>query len=46
MRNPDIDSSTLKSSFDLAGKNLYAHLSYREHLGNSWKIDASLAYNY
>ena len=46
MRNPDIDSNTLKSSFDLAGKNLYAHLSYREHLGNSWKIDASLAYNY
>ena len=46
MRNPDIDSSDLLSSFETKGPNLYANLSYRESLGNKWKIDAALAYNY
>ncbi len=32
MRNADIDSSDLLSSFETKGKNLYANLSYRESL--------------
>jgi hypothetical protein len=46
MRNPDIDSSDLLSSFETKGPNLYANLSYRKSLPNKWKIDAALAYNY
>jgi vitamin B12 transporter len=45
MRNPDIDSSALVSSFAQKNTNLYANLSYRESLGNNWKIDAATAYN-
>ena len=46
MRNPDIDSTTLVSSFAEKNTNLYANLSYRESLGNNWKLDAAAAYNY
>ncbi|HYJ63264.1 MAG TPA: TonB-dependent receptor, partial [Parafilimonas sp.] len=46
MRNTDVDSSDLFSSFETKGRNLYANLSYRESLKNKWKIDAGLAYNY
>ncbi|MBL7696537.1 MAG: TonB-dependent receptor [Chitinophagaceae bacterium] len=46
MRNPDIDSSGLLSLFDTKGSNVYANLSYKQLLGNEWKIDAGLAYNY
>jgi len=46
MRNPDIDSSSLLSSFQNRGKTLYANLSYRSMLGKQWKIDAVVASNY
>ena len=46
LRNADVDSSDLFSSFDTKGKNFYTNLSYRESLQNRWKIDAGLAYNY
>ncbi|MFL5747445.1 MAG: TonB-dependent receptor [Niastella sp.] len=46
MRNANIDSSDLVSSFETRGRNLYANLSYRESLSPGWKIDAGLAYNY
>src|SRR4030095_1104152 len=46
MRNQDIDSSDLVSSFETKGSNLYANLSYRESLHDKWKIDAGLACNY
>jgi hypothetical protein len=45
MRNPDIDSSSLLSSFQNRGKTLYANLSYRGLLGKQWKIDAVIASN-
>lgn len=45
MRNPDIDSTTLFSSYEVKGKNLLANLSYRESLGRRWKVDAVLALN-
>jgi len=46
MRNPDVDSTNLLSSFNLTNTNVYSNVSYRESLGNSWKIDAVAAYNY
>ena len=46
MRNPDVDSSDLFSTFKTKGANVYANLSYRESVGNKWKVDAALAYNY
>ena len=46
MRNPDIDSSDLISSFQVKGTNFYGNLSYRESFNNNWKLDAVAAYNY
>ncbi len=45
MRNPDVDSSSLLSGYEVKGDNLMANLSYRESLGRQWKIDAALAFN-
>jgi vitamin B12 transporter len=46
VRNPDVDSADLLSSFEIKGTNFYTNLSYRELLGRNWKIDAAVAYNY
>lgn len=46
VRNPDVDSSDLFSSFELKGTNIYSNLSYRELLGRDWKLDVAIAYNY
>ncbi len=46
MRNPDIDSTNLLSSFQTKDQNIYANLSYRDYLSAHWKIDAVVAYNY
>ena len=46
LRNTDADSMNLLSALDVRGRNAYATLSYRESLGNRWKIDAAIAYNY
>jgi vitamin B12 transporter len=46
IRSPDIDSTSLFSSFEQVNRNFYSNLSYRESLGNNWKIDAATAFNY
>ncbi|HLX67376.1 MAG TPA: TonB-dependent receptor, partial [Puia sp.] len=46
LRYPDIDSSSLLSSFAQQNTNVYSNLSYRESLGNNWKVDAAAAYNF
>jgi outer membrane receptor for ferrienterochelin and colicin len=46
MRNTNVDSSDLLSSFETKGSNIYANLSYRQPLANKWKVDAAVAYNY
>jgi len=43
---PDIDSSNLKSSFQVKGINIYNNVSYRQPLGENWKIDIGTTYNY
>lgn len=46
MTNPDIDSSILRTKYQLKGKNIYSNLSYRDLLKNDWKIDAGIAFSY
>ena len=46
LRNPDIDSSTLKNAFGLYNNNEYANLSYKEALGRTWKINIGTSYSH
>lgn len=46
MRNPDIDSAELKSSFQNKGKNIYTSLSYSTFLNEKWELDLGTTYSY
>jgi len=46
MRNPDIDSPSLRSSYRVRGMNSYNNLSYRDRLGQDWKLETGLAYDH
>lgn len=46
MRNPDIDSTALKSANHVEGKSSYNNLSYRGHFAAHWQVDAGAAYSY
>jgi hypothetical protein len=46
MSNPDIDSSSLQTKYQLKGKNIYSNLSYRDLLPHDWKIEAGIAFSY
>ncbi|HXB11834.1 MAG TPA: TonB-dependent receptor [Bacteroidia bacterium] len=46
MINQAIDSAGLKSSFQSQGMNVYNILSYRDAIGENWKFDIGLTYNY
>lgn len=46
MRNPDIDSSALRSDFRLKNPNIYGTVSYRTDLGTDWRLDAGMAYTF
>jgi hypothetical protein len=46
MSNPDIDSNTLRTKYQLKGKNIYSNLSYRDLLPHDWKIEAGIAFSY
>lgn len=45
LRRPDIDSLLLKDAFDLTNYNWYNNLSWRERLGNGWKMNLGLGYS-
>lgn len=45
LRRPDIDSLLLKDAFSLTNYNWYNNLSWREHLGNGWKMNLGLSYS-
>jgi vitamin B12 transporter len=45
LRRPDIDSSYLKDAFSLKNTNWYNNLSYRENLGNGWKMTLGASYS-
>jgi vitamin B12 transporter len=45
LRRPDIDSSLLKDAFGLKNYNWYNNVSWRESLGNGWKMNVGLSYS-
>ncbi|MET0392402.1 MAG: TonB-dependent receptor [Chitinophagaceae bacterium] len=45
LRRPDIDSAALKDAFGLTNYNWYNNLSWRENLGNGWKMNLGLSYS-
>lgn len=46
MRNPDVDSISLLNAFQIRGRNFYTNISYREMLGQHWKVALGAAYSY
>lgn len=45
LRRPDIDSPGLKSAFRLTNYNVYSNLSWKEKLGNKWRINIGVSYS-
>jgi vitamin B12 transporter len=45
LRRPNIDDATLKNAFGLKNTNLYNNLSWKENLGNGWKMNLGLSYS-
>ncbi|MCD0468726.1 TonB-dependent receptor [Flavobacterium sp. JAS] len=46
LRNTDIDSTNLKTSFQIKAKNSFNNLSFRTPLTNGWKINVGATYNF
>jgi len=44
-RKPDIDSATLKNQFSLQNLNTFQNLSWRENIGNGWKMMNSVSFS-
>ncbi len=45
LRRPNIDDPNLKNAFGLNNINVYNNLSWRENLGNGWKMNLGLGYS-
>lgn len=45
LRQPDIDSADLKNAFGLKNFNVYANLSWKEKLGEKWKLNMGVSYS-
>lgn len=45
LRRPDIDSASFKDAFSIINHNWYNNLSWRENLGNGWKMNLGLSYS-
>ena len=45
LRRQDIDSSYLKNAFSLKNRNWYNNLSYRENIGNGWKMTIGASFS-
>jgi hypothetical protein len=45
LRRPDIDSLNLKDAFGLKNINWYNNISWRENLGNGWKMNLGAGYS-
>ena len=45
IRRPNIDDPSLKNAFALKNTNWYQNLSWRENLGNGWKMNLGLSYS-
>ena len=45
LRNPDIDSTSLKDAFEVENINTFQNISWKENIGNGWKINTALSYS-
>ncbi len=45
LRRPDIDSAGIRDAFGLKNTNWYNNLSWKETLGNGWKMNLGLSYS-
>ena len=45
LRRPDIDSLTLKDAFSIKNHNFYNNISWKENLGNGWKVNTGFSYS-
>jgi hypothetical protein len=45
LRRPNIDSAELKNAFGLKGTNWYNNISWKETLGNGWKMNLGASYS-
>lgn len=45
LRRPDIDSMIYKDAFSIVNHNWYNNLSWRQALGNGWKMNLGLSYS-
>lgn len=45
IRRPNIDDPLLKNAFGLKNTNWYQNLSWRENIGNGWKMNLGLSYS-
>jgi hypothetical protein len=45
LRRPDIDSSYLKDAFSIKNTNWYNNLSYRENIGDGWKMTLGASFS-
>ncbi|MGN6402425.1 MAG: TonB-dependent receptor [Flavisolibacter sp.] len=45
LRRADIDSSSLKDAFGIVNHNWYNNISWRENIGNGWKMNLGLSYS-
>jgi hypothetical protein len=45
LRRPDIDSFALKDAFGVINHNWYNNLSWKENLGNGWRMNLGFSYS-
>ena len=45
LRRPDIDSEYLKDAFSLKNNNWYNNLSYKENIGDGWKMNLGASFS-
>ncbi|MGN6213631.1 TonB-dependent receptor [Parafilimonas sp.] len=45
LRRPDIDSSIYKDAYNIINHNWYNNLSWRQTLGNGWKMNLGMSYS-
>jgi hypothetical protein len=45
IRRPNIDDPSLKNAFSLKNTNWYNNLSWRENIGNGWKMNLGLSFS-
>ena len=45
LRRPDIDSTDFKDAYGVNNFNWYNNLSWRENLGNGWKMNLGVSYS-